>query len=399
MKKFIVFVGILLVAGGAWYMLRDAPLGSVEAETEVSEGEQEQILAAPTQTITEYEIADGDTFTSAMEELGISYADALAIVSAAEEVFDFTSIRVGKTFQLVSENSGPVELLYEPSMETTIRVDLRNDFETTSEEIVYDIELAKVDVTITDSLFASGVREGLSEVLLLEYVDVFAWEVDFATVVQENDSYTILYEELYRDGEYVGTGDVVYGSFNNMGNESFAYQFTDETGEMGYFDADGNSLIRPFLKAPLSYSRISSGFSYARFHPVLKTTTPHRAIDYAAPMWTPIMAVADGTVIYSGWNGGYGNYIEIRHNDVYQTNYAHLVDYEVGYGDKVKQGDVIGYVGSTGYSTGPHLHYEVEVNGEKINPLEVEFPKGDAVAEEYRPAFEQERQRLDALAK
>lgn len=389
---------LVVLGSGAWYFLRDAPVGTSETTIIEEFTMAEEVIAAPKQITSTYQVADGDTFTSAMEALGISYADALAIVEAATDVFDFTSIRVGKTFELVSENNQPLELRYEPDMETTIRVDLQKNFETTSEEIQYDIELTRADVTITDSLFASGVREGLSEVLLLEYVDVFAWEVDFATVVQENDSYTVIYEELYRDGEYVGTGDVVYGSFNNVGDESFAYQFTDETGETGYFDAEGNSLIRPFLKAPLSYSRITSGFSYARFHPVLNTTTPHRAIDYAAPMWTPIMAVADGTVVYAGWNGGYGNFIEIRHNGVYQTNYAHLVDYEVGYGDKVKQGDVIGYVGSTGYSTGPHLHYEVEVNGEKVNPLEVEFPKGESVSEAYRAAFEQERQRLDALA-
>jgi murein DD-endopeptidase MepM/ murein hydrolase activator NlpD len=396
MKKLIFL--LILIGTGTWFVLRDVPMFTNETIASTEEFEEvQEIIAAPQQFITEYEIADGDTFTSAMEALGLSYADALAIVEAATDVFDFTSIRVGKTFQLVSENNGPVELRYEPDMETIIRVNLRNEFETTTEEIIYDIELAQVDVTITDSLFASGVREGLSEVLLLEYVDVFAWEVDFATVVQENDSYTILYEELYRDGEYVGTGDVIYGSFNNVGNESFAYQFIDENGEEGYFDADGNSLIRPFLKAPLSYSRITSGFSYARFHPVLNTTTPHRAIDYAAPSWTPIMAVGDGTVVYAGWNGGYGNFISIRHNGTYQTNYAHLIDYEVGYGDQVKQGDVIGYVGSTGFSTGPHLHYEVEVNGTLVNPLEVEFPKGDAVPEEQRPAFEQEKQRIDAL--
>jgi murein DD-endopeptidase MepM/ murein hydrolase activator NlpD len=397
MKKLIIF--LIIIGTGLWFVLRDTPPLDQDTSTADDENIVEEVIAAPTQTVTAYEIADGDTFTFAMEQVGVTYADALAIVDSATDVFDFTSIRVGKTFELVSENGTPIELRYEPDLETLVRVDLLNDFIATSEEIIYDIELAKVDVTISDSLFASGVRLGLSEVLLLEYVDVFAWEVDFATQVQEGDSYTILHEELYRDGEYVGTGDVIYGSFNNVGTESFAYKFTDETGEEGYFDAEGNSLIRPFLKAPLSYSRITSGFSYSRFHPVLNTSTPHRAIDYAAPSWTPVMAVGDGTVIYAGWNGGYGNFIEIRHNGVYQTNYAHLIDYEVGYGDQVKQGDVIGYVGSTGYSTGPHLHYEVEVNGTLTNPLQIEFPKGDPVTEEYRPAFEQERQRLDALVR
>ncbi|NQV90553.1 M23 family metallopeptidase [Candidatus Uhrbacteria bacterium] len=398
MKKLIVF--LFFIGVSTWFVLSDTPLftQSTNASTADFE-EEEETIDAPIQTVEAYEIAEGDTFTSAMEVLGISYADALGIVESAIEVFDFTSIRVGKTFTLVQENDAPVELRYEPDMETLVRVDLHNGFETTSEEIEYEVVLAQADVVITDSLFASGVRQGLSEVLLLEYVDIFAWEVDFATQVQEGDSYTVLYEELYRDGEYVGVGDVLYGRFKNVGVESTAYAFTNAGGEEGYFDPNGDSLVRPFLKAPLSYSRITSGFSYARFHPVLNKTTPHRAIDYAAPLWTPVMAVADGTVTFAGWNGGYGNFIKVRHNGVYETHYAHLIDYEVGSGDQVKQGDVIGYVGSTGFSTGPHLHYEVAVNGELTDPLKVEFPKGDSVADEYRDAFEAEKERLDALVK
>lgn len=398
MKKLIVF--LFLVGVGTWFFWPGIPLlvQSTNASLDDS-AEVEEEIALPAQTIETYEVADGDTFTSAMEELTISYADALAIVEASTNVFDFTSIRVGKIFTLVREDNVSTELLYEPDRETMIRVDLRNGFETTSEEIQYDVVLAQADVVIDDSLFASGVRQGLSEVLLLEYVDIFAWEVDFATQVQEGDAYTIVYEELYRDGGYVGVGDVLYGSFMNVGVESFAYKFTNEAGEEGYYDTNGDSLVRPFLKAPLSYSRITSGFSYGRFHPVLNKTTPHRAIDYAAPSWTPVMAVADGTVTYAGWNGGYGNYIEVRHNGVYETHYAHLIDYEVRSGDQVKQGEVIGYVGSTGFSTGPHLHYEVEVNGELTDPLKVEFPKGDSVADEYRDAFEAEKERLDAFVK
>ncbi|PJE76563.1 hypothetical protein COV05_04310 [Candidatus Uhrbacteria bacterium CG10_big_fil_rev_8_21_14_0_10_48_16] len=398
MKKLIVF--LFLVGVGTWFFWPGIPLLVQSTNASVDDSaEVEEEIAIPAQTIETYEVADGDTFTSAMEALDISYADALAIVEASTNVFDFTSIRVGKTFTLVSENNVPVELRYESDVETMIRIDLHKGFETTSEEIQYDVVLAQADVVIDDSLFASGVRQGLSEVLLLEYVDIFAWEVDFATQVQEGDSYRIVYEELYRDGEYVGVGDVLYGSFKNVGVESFAYKFTNEVGEEGYYDPNGDSLVRPFLKAPLSYSRITSGFSYGRFHPVLNKTTPHRAIDYAAPSWTPVMAVADGTVTYAGWNGGYGNYIEVRHNGVYETHYAHLIDYEVRSGDQVTQGEVIGYVGSTGFSTGPHLHYEVEVNGELTDPLKVEFPKGDPVADEYRDAFEAEKERLDAFVK
>lgn len=154
---------------------------------------------------------------------------------------------------------------------------------------------------------------------------------------------------------------------------------------------------RQFLKAPLNYSRITSGFTYSRFHPVLQASTPHRAIDYAASTGTPIFAVADGVITQAGWNGGYGNYIDISHGSVYDTQYAHLSRIIVSYGQTISQGETIGYVGSTGFSTGPHLHYQVQVHGELVNPLEVDFPEGDPILDEERDQFESQKQEIDEL--
>jgi len=170
-----------------------------------------------------------------------------------------------------------------------------------------------------------------------------------------------------------------------------AYRFVDSNEKEGYYDEKGNSLVRQFLRAPLHYSRITSGFAYARFHPILGKNTPHRAIDYAAPVGTPIMATADGTVTFAGWSTiGYGNFIDVKHNGIYSTQYAHLSRFGKGIkaGAHVQQGQIIGYVGSTGYSTGPHLHYQIKKNGHLVNPLEIELPAGDPIPEDQKEAFQ-----------
>ena len=389
--KYVAFILLLgAIVGGVYFFRGD----DTSADVEVAAIEES---VGPEIRREYYEITEDDVFTSAMEALDVSYADALAMVEAAEDVFDFTRIRVGKRFAKVYEDGVAVAIEYEPDPERVITVDLQNAFATTEAPIEYDIVNERVAVTIDESLFLSGLNAGISELALLKYVDMFAWEVDFATQVQKGDSFEMVYEKRFRDGKEAGAGDILYGKFNNVGSISEAYRFADAEGETTYYDPDGNSLVRPFLKSPLNYSRISSGYTNARFHPVTKTTMPHRAIDYAAPTGTPIKAVADGKVAVARWNGGFGHYIDIRHNSVYETQYAHLSRYAVSAGEHVKQGQVIGYVGSTGWSTGPHLHYQVKVNGTLTNPLEVEFPKGDPIADEDRPAFEQQKNEIDAL--
>lgn len=389
MKKLAALVLIGLAVGG-FFAFKNHWFVKSQAQEPL-----EEVITGPqyNETTESHVIEDGDTFTSAMEDLGISYSDALAIVDAAAEVFDFTSIKLGKELTMVYRDGEPHRIEYEPGTEYVIKVDLtRGAFETTKELISYDIEIASAELTIDNSLYLDGLDAGLSELLILEFAEVFAWELDFATQVQRGDHMKVLYEKRYRNGQESGIGNVLVGEFTNRGVTSKAYYF-----EGGYYDAEGNSLIRPFLKAPLSYSRITSGYTTARFHPVTGTTMPHRAIDYAAPIGTPVMAVGDGTVVHAAYTGGYGNFIKIRHNDMFQTHYAHLSAYAVSNGQRVSQGDVIGYVGSTGWSTGPHLHYEVQVNGTLVNPLEVEFPKGDAIAEDHKDAFFAERDRLEGL--
>lgn len=391
MKKFATFLVFILAVGGFFVWKNGWFLKSQAQEPE----EVELVVPEINEKRESAQIEDGDTFTSVVERLGIGYSDALAIVTAAEDVFDFTSIKLGKELTLVSIDDVPQFLEYEPNSEVVIRVDLTNEFQTVESPIEYEIEIRSAEVTVEDSLFVSGVNQGLDELLILKFAEVFAWEIDFATQVHTGDKMEVLYEVRSRNGEDVGVGNVLAGRFTNVGDTSSAFLYADASGESAYYDAEGNSLIRPFLKAPLSFTRITSGYTTSRFHPVTQSYAAHRAIDYGAPIGTPIMSVGDGTVVHAAYTGGYGNFIKIRHNGTYQTHYAHLSEYAVSVGDKVKQGDVIGYVGSTGWSTGPHLHYEVQVNGELVNPLEVEFPKGDPIPEERMEDFYQVRDQLN----
>lgn len=391
MKKFLgflFFLGIIGVAG--WFFF-----GSEEPA--VADIVKEEVIVENPEEVEEYVISDGDVFTSAAEVLGIDYADALAIVAAAEEVFDFTSIKLGKPLRLISQDGKRLRLEYEPGTETVVKVDLTDGkFTTTREDIAYDVIVERVAGRVTESLYKNALEDGVDELVVLAFAEAFAWTVDFAVEVREGDTYEILYERRYRDGEPSGIGDILAASYTNVGETDWGYRFIDSDGVTGYYDDEGNSLVKQFLKAPLSYSRITSGFTYSRFHPTLKKNTPHRAIDYAAPMGTPIMAVGDGTIKAYRYNGGYGNFVSVSHNERFTTNYAHLSRYAqgLGVGSKVKQGDIIGYVGSTGFSTGPHLHYEIEEFGTLVNPLEVELPPGDPVKDEDRAAFEAERDRL-----
>jgi len=230
----------------------------------------------------------------------------------------------------------------------------------------------------------------------MELAGIFAWDVDFASSVQPQDSFKVVYEERYRDGKYVGPGKILTSKFINSGREVLAFYYVNPEGSTGYYNEEGRELRRQFLRSPLDYKRISSGFSYSRFHPVLNTFTTHRAIDYAAARGTPVSATADGQVTYAGWNGGNGNYVGIRHENGYSTGYAHLSDFAKGvtWGSWVKQNQVVGFVGSTGFSTGPHLHYEMRKNGALINPLRLDLPPGKMMASEYLDGFFVEKDKL-----
>jgi murein DD-endopeptidase MepM/ murein hydrolase activator NlpD len=245
--------------------------------------------------------------------------------------------------------------------------------------------------TITTSLWNSMKEKGYSPELILQLSEIYAWTVDFFGL-QPADSFSVVYDEQFIDSVPIGIGKIVGAYFKSNGTGIYAIPFVQDSVE-SFYDSIGNSLRKAFLKAPLRFSRISSRYSNSRFHPVLKIRRPHHGVDYAAPKGTPVHAIGDGTITMVGWSGGGGNTVKIRHNSIYSTSYMHLSGYGPGIsnGKKVKQGDLIGYVGSTGLATGPHLDFRFYKNGSPVNPLSIEAPPVEPVKQENIQAFDSVR--------
>lgn len=243
---------------------------------------------------------------------------------------------------------------------------------------------------VTSSLWDSAERAGMDGALINKIAAVFAWQVDFSRGVQPNDRWRIAVERLYADGKPYGWGEIIAAEYENTGVVVTAVRYVRDGVKGEYFQLDGNSLKRMFLKSPLTFGRITSRFNRTRFHPILKKTRPHLGVDYGAPRGTPVMAVGNGIVEYKGKRGASGNTVKVRHNSVYQTAYKHLHKYKAGLktGAEVKMGDVIGYVGSTGLATGPHLHFEMYENGAYVDPLGIKFPSADPVPKTHMTEFE-----------
>jgi len=254
----------------------------------------------------------------------------------------------------------------------------------------------KAKGTITTSLWESMVKDSLPTSLVLDLSDIYAWTIDFFAL-QKGDAFEVIYDELFIDNKSVGVGKIYGARFNHRGESYLAVSYAQDSVEE-YWDEAGNNLRKAFLKAPLKFSRISSRFSRSRFHPVLRIYRPHTGVDYAAPSGTPVMSIGDGTVVMKGYSGGGGNSVKIRHNSTYSTGYLHLSAYGKGVysGARVRQGQIIGYVGRTGYATGPHLDFRVWKNGAAVNPLLVKAPPVEPMKKENIPSYMVHRDSIQA---
>lgn len=253
------------------------------------------------------------------------------------------------------------------------------------------------DITITSSLWNDMKAAGASTMLIMDLSDIYAWTVDFFGL-HDGDRFRVIYTENLCDGELISIDSIHYAQFDRGETVIPAILYDMHDGGNIYWNANGESLRKAFLKAPLQFSRISSGFSYHRKHPVHGDIRAHTAVDYAAPTGTPVMSIGDGTVISKGWAGGGGNTVKIRHNSVYTTSYMHLSKYAAGLkvGDRVRQGQVIGYVGMTGTATGPHLDFRVWKNGTPVNPLTMDSPPSDPIPEDRLPVLDSLYRRYSA---
>lgn len=386
-KTWRFFIGLLLLlVFGAVFSQRTNEAGGPQPVDPIAA----EALAAP-KYVKAVTIEDGATFQTLLEGAGIGARSANDIYVASLDIYDLALVRVGKTLELVfGESESLEELRYDIDTEEQLlvtRVD--GGWRAERKVITYAVTEKVVRGAIASSLYESAIEAGMDERAVITFADAFQWTIDFAMDVRQGDTYTVVYEERFRDGVYAGPGRVIAGKFVNQGSPAYLFSFQPSDGDDGHYDIDGNAAKRAFLKAPVAYKYISSGFTTGRrYVQAFNVSTGHRAIDYAASYGTPIRAVGDGTVVRAGWNGPYGNEVSIRHNGTFSTNYAHMSKIAVRSGQGVSQGELIGYVGSTGFSTGPHVHYELVKNGVKVNPMEESLPPGEPIQESDRAAFE-----------
>jgi murein DD-endopeptidase MepM/ murein hydrolase activator NlpD len=364
-----------------------------EIEEEKEEEEKEEAI-----TING-SLQAGDTLYESLIKEGISAAEILNLQEKVKSVVDFNYLPIGSEYSLKYNPEGKVtEFTYKPNPIDIYCIDIpasdSEDLKVTKEEV--NTEVVRLEGKIEYSLYESMMECADSPQLALQLADIFAWQIDFLTECREGDTFNILVEKQYR-GDFYRWEKILAAQYEGeLLSEYTAILFEDPSGHTDYYTKEGESLRKAFLRAPLNYKYISSHFTKNRLHPILRIWRPHLAIDYAAPTGTPISTIGDGTVIYAGWDGGYGNYIKIRHPNNYISAYGHLSSFVKGLknGQKVKQGEIIGYVGSTGLSTGPHLDFSISKNGEKVDFLKLELPAASSVDSQYSAQFNEAKNKL-----
>jgi murein DD-endopeptidase MepM/ murein hydrolase activator NlpD len=350
-------------------------------------------------------VEKGQTLYEIFKRHGLDPGELFRVKEALAGVHSIREIRPGQPYEIhVDPEKRLSTFLYWVNDDSIVRV-TRAEAGYQAEKLFLDYErkLLCLEGSIADNLIASmgGGQQNL--LLALSLSDVFAWDIDFTTALRKGDTFRILVEGLYREGEFRKYGNILAAEFVNDGVPYRAYRFEID-GRADYYDAEGRSLRKAFLKAPLSFRRISSGFSKSRLHPVLQVHRAHNGTDYVAPKGTPVSAMASGQVLAAGWQGGYGNLVVIRHPNGYKTYYGHLSGIAKGVrkGAGVAQGQLIGYVGSTGLATGPHLHFEMRVNDRPVNPRKVVIPPGEPVPQAllatYRASQDELAGRLASIA-
>ncbi|MET0066579.1 MAG: peptidoglycan DD-metalloendopeptidase family protein [Candidatus Thiodiazotropha sp.] len=346
---------------------------------------------APATREIAYRIKSGDSLASIFKKQGLSANLLHRIVHSSDTAKQLTDIRPGEMLHLMlDDESNLVSLRLVHSKISSLEIIQSGDsFDASLHNREVEARTNHLSGTIENSLYLAAKKVGLSEKLIMQLADIFGWDVDFALEIRSGDRFTVIFQEDFLDGEKLKDGPILAAEFVNQGRTYRAIRYVDETGHADYYTPEGRSMRKAFLRAPVDFRRISSRFTQERWHPVLGKKRPHRGVDYAAKTGTPIKAAGDGKVIFRGKKGGYGNTVIIQHGQTYTTLYGHLSRYNKSSkkGSKVKQGQIIGYVGQTGLATGPHLHYEFRVNGVHRNPLTVKLPAAEPIAKKYREDF------------
>ncbi|BCA79315.1 M23 family metallopeptidase [Desulfuromonas sp. AOP6] len=387
------FFWVLLLAGlvlTPLLLINRPTVSPLEAHTNTDQEITTPTFPEITKEVIEGTVRPGDSVTTLLGE-HLSPAEILHLDRRCRDIFPLSKICVEQPYKLILRDGAFESFEYEINADDQLLVRRAEDsFDVARVPIEYTVRIERVGGIITSSLFEAVTDSGEGPELAMTLADIFAWDIDFILDIREGDSFQAILEKRFREGSFAGYGRVLAAQFTNQGNLFQAFLFQDGQQNPSYYDAEGKSVRKAFLKAPLSFSRISSGFSMKRFHPITKTWKSHPAIDYAAPVGTPIKSVGDGTIIAKGYTRANGNYIKIRHNGSYESIYLHMNGFARGMrnGRHVSQGQVIGYVGSTGLATGPHLCFRMRKNGAPINPARIKAPASAPVSAENMAQFQ-----------
>ncbi len=342
--------------------------------------------------VNEVRIQRGDTVAALLARLNVDDPQAMDFLRRSQEARALTQLRPGRSIRAETNIDGELKRLDYLMPDGELLTIERTESGLSASQVTADLDAQPLMAagTIRSSLFAATDAAGLPDAVAIQIAEIFSSQIDFHRDLRRGDRFAVVYEGLSHNGELVKTGRVLAVEFVNQGKSHQAVWFETADGGGSYYTPEGNSLRKAFLRSPLEFSRISSGFTNARFHPILKTWTAHRGIDYAAPTGTRVRTTADGVVAFAGWQNGYGNIIIVEHASKYRTYYAHLSAFAPGIrkGARVSQGDYIGNVGATGMATGPHLHYEFHINGVQHDPMKIALPEAQPITRQLRAAFE-----------
>jgi len=343
-------------------------------------------------------IEKGESFFSIFKKYGLDIAELFKLREASADIHRLRELQTGQPYKITIDSNSQINSfeywIDEDSILNINRTD--SGFSAEKKVVNYEKRIEHIGGIIKDNLISSIGNDMGNLMLALNLSDIFAWDIDFTSELRNGDIFKIVVEGLYLDGKFKKYGEILSTEFENNGKTYRAYKF-EHNGRVDYYDENGRALKKAFLKTPLSFRRISSYFSRGHFHPILKISRPHHGLDYAAPAGTPVSTVSDGTVSFSGYKGQYGKLVVIGHSNGWKTYYGHLSEIRKGIktGRKVKQGQIVGYVGSTGLATGPHLHYEIRIKNKPVNPLTVKLPRGGKIPEKIMTDFKTFKSQMD----
>lgn len=403
-KKFHLRTALIVSLAGLSFLLSFLFIVSPEASLKwqavpEQEAGAEDAPKGPELVRHDFKLAGNNTFYQIMSGLNVPGPEILEIAEKARPIFSMRQLRKDSvlTIYTLEEAVRRIEYKFSDYEYLLIEKTPEGGIFASKAELPNEIREVVVSGTIENSLYEDAMKAGADPQAVMALTDIFAWDIDFTSDIRKGDSFRILKEVLYVEGVPVRSGKIIGAEMVN-GGKTYTAVYYEGNGGTGYYDGEGRSLRRSLLKTPLRYRRVSSHFTTKRYHPILKKYRPHHGIDYAAPVGTPVEAAGSGIVKFAGTNRGYGNYVEIRHNNGYSTLYAHLSKIRKGIrtGVKVSQGDMIGYVGCTGLCSGPHLHYEVRVNGRLINPLSIKPVPDKSIPKNEWQAFAAVRDEISA---